>query len=91
MKPEEDSAYYRLAALFNKLGRHQEALDMALKSIKYGPKKNGKAAFEAGQAYERMGQHQNAIKYYTTAGQQDRRWKKNADYQIELINRKLKK
>ena len=89
LKPNSDDAYYRLAALFNKLARYSEALEMAKKSLEIDSRKNGKAAFEAGIACERLGRFQEAIKYYNMAGELDRRWKKNADYQIDLINRKL--
>jgi tetratricopeptide (TPR) repeat protein len=89
IRDRNDNVYYRLAALYNKLGSHQSALDNALASLKHKPRKNGKAAFEAGQAYEHMNQYQNAIKYYKMAAQQDRRWARSANYQIDLINRKL--
>ncbi|MBN2012408.1 tetratricopeptide repeat protein [candidate division KSB1 bacterium] len=86
---ESDDVYYRLAALLNKMGRHQDALAAATRSLELESKKNGKAAFEAGLASEQLGQYQQAINYYSRAGQMDRNWKANADYQIDMIKRKM--
>ena len=80
--------YYRLAALYNKLGKHQQALDAALGCLKY--KKNyAPAAFETGMAYKKLGQFNNAVKYYQIAAK-SRNWRKSANYQIDMMKRKMK-
>lgn len=88
VKPDYFEAWGRLAALYNKLMQSDKALDAALNSLKH--KKNyGLAAFEAGTAYKINGDYTNAIQYFEMASL-DKQWTKNAQYEIDMIKRKMK-
>jgi len=88
VKPDYYEAWARMAALYNKMAQNDKALDAALNSLKH--KKNyGLAAFEAGTAYKILGEYTNAIQYFEMAAT-DKQWLKNAQYEIEMIKRKLK-
>ena len=87
IKPNYYMTYGRMAALYNKLGQSQRALDAALNALKY--KKNyAVAAFEAGTAYKNLGQKTNAIQYFQVASR-DRAWAKSAQWEIDMIKRKM--
>ena len=88
IKPNNYKAYARLAALYNKLGQYQNALDAALNSLKYR-KNYALAAFEAGTAYKNLGQFTNAITYFEISAR-DRAWGKSAQWEIDMIKRKMK-
>jgi len=88
LKPDYYEAFGRMAALYNKTGQNEKALDAALNSLKH--KKNyGFAAFEAGSAYKALDEYSNAIKYFEIAAA-DKQWAKNAQYEIELIKKRMK-
>ncbi len=79
---------YRLAAVYNKLGKPGLALKAAQDALKvkanYAP-----ALFEAGVAAKVMKNYTQAITYFEKAAK-DRTWRKNANWEIEDIKLKMK-
>lgn len=88
INPKNYESYGRLASLYNKLGQADKALDAAMNSLKIKPN-YALAAFEAGDAYKKLGQHQNAIQYFQIAAK-DKAWVQSAQYEIDMIKRKMK-
>ena len=86
LKENYGDAYARLAEVYNALGKHQEAIDTASKGLKYKGSHVGMCDYEIGTAYKKLGQYQEAIKYFEAA-KKDRRWLKTADWEIENIKR----
>lgn len=86
VKENYDEAYYRLAEAHNKIGRYQEGLDAAQACLKFTRKFKGAANFEAGVASKKLGKLAEAKKYFQAAAT-DRRWRKSADYELDLLNR----
>lgn len=79
-------SHYRLAELYNNVGRYQDALEAAEQCLKY---KEGyaPAQFEAGRAAEALGDKAKALFYYELAAK-DRRWAPAAQYHIEELKKK---
>ncbi len=79
---------YRLAAVYNKIGKSGLALKAAQDALKvkatYAP-----ALFEAGVAAKAMKNYTQAISYFEKAAK-DRTWRKNANWEIEDIKLKMK-
>lgn len=73
----------RLAVVYNKKGNCSKALASARSAL--GIKKNNVlAAYEAGKASKCLGQFNRAISYFQIVAK-NRRWKKTAEYEIDLI------
>lgn len=83
LRPRNFNAYYRIASCYNNLGKYNEAIESAKKSTKYQPR-FGAAWYEMGIAYGMLGKKSDAISSFNRA-RADRRWRKTADYQIQLL------
>jgi tetratricopeptide (TPR) repeat protein len=77
------SPHARLAVVFNKKGNCQKAVEESMKALEVD-KKNALANYEAGKAAKCLGQLQKALAYFE-ALKKDRRWKRTAEYEIDLI------
>ena len=77
------SPHARLAVVYNKKGKCAKALEEAALALTM-KKKNGLANYEAGKAAKCKGQLQKALAYFE-ALKKDRRWKRTAEYEIDLI------
>lgn len=89
VNPKNHLAYFNLASAYNQSSNATKALEAAKKSLlardNFAP-----AAFEAGVALKKLKRYDEAKQYFTQASQ-DRQWRKNAQYEIDLINDELKK
>ena len=88
VKEDYDEPMYRMAEVYNKIGKHQEALNSAKECLKITRKFKAHASFEAGIAAKALGQKEAAIDYFTEAGK-NRQWRKSADYEIDAIKKGL--
>ncbi|KPL18241.1 MAG: hypothetical protein AMJ92_08905 [candidate division Zixibacteria bacterium SM23_81] len=78
---------YRLAVVYNAMGRLQDAVTMAQEYLKRKPS-DAKALMALGEAYEGLGQHREAIAAYTKAAQ-DSRWNQYATHKIKELKESL--
>lgn len=85
-------AHFFLARVFNNTGQYRNAIASAENVLKYHPKKAnfGGALLERGKAFEGLGNNARAIEDYNSA-LKDRDYKKNAEYQIEILTKFKKK
>ena len=77
------SPHARLAVVYNKKGNCAKALEQAALALTM-KKKTPLANYEAGKAAKCQGQLQKALAYFE-ALKKDRRWKRTAEYEIDLI------
>lgn len=89
INPKNYLANFHLAAAYNQSGNPLKALEAAKRSLQaranFAP-----AAFEAGMALKNLKRYDEAKEYFTLAAK-DRQWRKNAQYEIELINDEIKR
>ena len=82
-------ASYHLASAYNQTGKSTKALESAKRALQarsnFAP-----AAFEAGMALKALKRYDEAKQYFTEAAK-DRQWRKNAQYEIDLINDEIKR
>jgi superkiller protein 3 len=86
IKDDYDRANFQLATVNNKLGNYAEALAAADKCLLKPGSYKGGANYEAGVACKQMGNIAKAKEYFEAAAK-DSRWRKNAQYEIDLLNK----
>jgi len=86
IKPDYDRANFQLAMIYNKMQKYAEALKAAEDCLKKPGRYKGGANFEAGIACKQLGDTAKAKTYFEAASR-DSRWRKNAQYEIDLINK----
>ncbi len=86
IKPDYDRANFQLATINNKLQKYPEALKAAEDCLKKPGSYKGGANFEAGVASKQLGDVAKAKAYFEAASR-DSRWRKNAQYELDLISK----
>ncbi len=86
IKPDYDRANFQLATIYNKMQKYAEALKAAEDCLKKPGSYKGGANFEAGMASKQLGDTAQA-KVYFEAASRDSRWRRNAQYELDLINK----
>ena len=88
IKTDSYQPHFYLAQLFNKTGRYRDAIESANSAMKYHRRKIkfGGALIERGKAYASLGNNARALEDFTTATS-DRQYKRNADYEIEILTK----
>jgi superkiller protein 3 len=87
--PRFSDAYFRLAKVLNDVGRYREAREAAVNCIRIVQSKRkfyAPAHFEAGRAYEQLGNIAEAIKQYELS-MRDNTWRALAQHRIDEIKR----
>ncbi len=84
IKEDYDRANFQLATVNNKLGEYAAALAAAEKCLLKPGSYKGGANFEAGIASKQLGNNAKAKEYFEAAAK-DSRWRKNAQYEIDLL------
>ncbi len=88
IKTDSYQPHFYLAQVFNKTGRYRDAIESANNAMKYHQRKTkfGGALIERGKAYASLGNNARALEDFTTATT-DRQYKRNADYEIEILTK----
>ena len=80
--------HYFLTQVFYKIGKYKEVIRSANNTMKYHPNKTGfgGALVERGRAHVKLGNNAKALEDFNAAAK-DRRYRKNAEYEIEILTK----